>query len=268
MKLMSWRSALAGAFALLAAAPASAGPVTLYSDLGPPNDVYGNSNFSYPIYGIDGSSGGAETIGIFGQGVEFNSGPGGSVTQIDVAAFFGNFFGNTPGLSPEFTVELGTSVNFFQCSEGAGLPGIGEPFGGLCVIPGAIWNANAAGGYDPTRNNQQLTTISGITGIKLKPHTNYLLGVLPENADSNIVLPFNYRGFGFQPPSIVYFNGEWNPNSANLNNPGGLPAPAFAFDILGNPAGVPEPAEWALLMLGFLGVGAMLRLRRKGLIPA
>ncbi len=37
----------------------------------------------------------------------------------------------------------------------------------------------------------------------------------------------------------------------------------MAFSILGDPAGVPEPASWALMMVGFGGIGSLLRARRR-----
>ncbi len=36
-----------------------------------------------------------------------------------------------------------------------------------------------------------------------------------------------------------------------------------AFSILGDAAGVPEPASWALMLLGFGGIGSLLRARRR-----
>ena len=36
------------------------------------------------------------------------------------------------------------------------------------------------------------------------------------------------------------------------------------FQILGSIAGVPEPASWALMLVGFGGLGAALRRSRRG----
>ena len=48
--------------------------------------------------------------------------------------------------------------------------------------------------------------------------------------------------------------------------PGG--SPNIDFYLIGGPADVPEPGAWALMLVGFAGLGAALRQRRRGVAPA
>lgn len=47
-----------------------------------------------------------------------------------------------------------------------------------------------------------------------------------------------------------------------------LDAAAFTAPITTTPGGAPEPASWAMMMLGFAGLGAMLRRRRSATVAA
>ena len=52
-----------------------------------------------------------------------------------------------------------------------------------------------------------------------------------------------------------------------VGGPGGLP-PIAAIDNVSLTGGVPEPAAWALMLVGFGGLGAALRHRRRRLAVA
>jgi hypothetical protein len=49
---------------------------------------------------------------------------------------------------------------------------------------------------------------------------------------------------------------------------GGPQASDLAFTLSGSPAGVPEPASWAMMLLGFFGLGGALRARRRMTLAA
>lgn len=71
-------------------------------------------------------------------------------------------------------------------------------------------------------------------------------GVPPGNGDQSIGLRIRYD-FGSNPVDKIIFGSAGN---------------SFEFDTLAANLGVPEPATWALMILGFGGVGALLRRRR------
>ena len=67
--------------------------------------------------------------------------------------------------------------------------------------------------------------------------------------------------------TAVFWDENDGPSSAGLATPSGTilpgdPAGSESFQILGNTA-VPEPATWAMMLLGLLGVGALQRSRCK-----
>lgn len=72
-------------------------------------------------------------------------------------------------------------------------------------------------------------------------------GVPPGNGDQSLGLRVRYD-FGANPVDKIIFSSSGN---------------SFEFDTLAANLGVPEPQAWALMILGFGGVGAMLRNRRK-----
>ncbi len=72
-------------------------------------------------------------------------------------------------------------------------------------------------------------------------------GVPPGNGDQSLGIRVRYD-FGANPVDKIIFSSGSN---------------SFEFDTLAANLGVPEPTTWALMILGFGGVGAMLRTRRR-----
>jgi len=95
------------------------------------------------------------------------------------------------------------------------------------------------------------TTISGISGVHLGAGIDYVLVVKSSDDGFNL---WNWNSTGAV--------GDFQVNADGYNS-----GPLSAFEIQG--AAVPETGAWVLLILGFGGVGAMLRTRQgKHLLPA
>jgi hypothetical protein len=97
------------------------------------------------------------------------------------------------------------------------------------------WSLSNLPSFGSTNNTVQ--TLGGLSGITVLSGVQYVIDIAPGGSTS--------RGV---------FN-----NAHDFVNPA-------AFDVLGTPitpaAAVPEPALWAMILLGFGGLGAMLRARR------
>ena len=99
-------------------------------------------------------------------------------------------------------------------------------------------------------------------------------------------LVFTYTGPNFQTtggpfPAIIHFDGLSADSIFGARTPGSFAASAvqnvgpLAGSVTYNVgqveipfAAVPEPASWTMMIVGFLGLGASLRLRRRGGLPA
>ena len=66
-------------------------------------------------------------------------------------------------------------------------------------------------------------------------------------------------------PSLIYFNNSLNTSPQNVWVAEDL---SMTYSDAARDGGVPEPSVWAMMLTGFVGLGAMLRRRRLTLTPA
>ena len=158
--------------------------------------------------------------------VSFTSTDNIAVSQIDLAIYYLGHVGTTNAA----TVSLVTNPTGIS----------GDPLGmalGTWSITDLPTGWNGANWYG------NVETINGITGINLKAGNFYYLLV---SAEGNETIGWNFNSTG------TYGTILWGGSLRVDQNP--LPA----FDILGHgPPAVPEPSTWAMLLIGFAGIGFM-----------
>jgi hypothetical protein len=108
------------------------------------------------------------------------------------------------------------------------------------------WHILPASQY--TTSNSALVTVSGISGINLTAGSTYWLGVVAEGDSRN-----------FWNDNSIGVTGLVSVNSADFTGTLG------AFDVRSADVGVPEPASWAMMLIGFGGLGLAARRRRRRL---
>ena len=165
------------------------------------------------------------------------------------------------GVGPCTTTDAGLTFNpgtFTQTTNAAGFAAIGgttNNFGTITLFPD---------GHD--YSGDQLCLMINFTAPA---------GTGTANLTANLLGSLTSAGVGglqisFQNPTVQVSNGSGGFYTLHINDlafSGTLPAGATAFTqdvngyILAGP--VPEPAAWALMLLGFGGIGLAMRFRRK-----
>lgn len=122
----------------------------------------------------------------------------------------------------------------------------------------ALWNFEYS--YDPGINTGTTTTIKikdnlghFFGAFPLAPFDNTSAGTALQNSENIGFFPFNLGAFDPTAPAIYTIDLAMN-SSANL--------PLGSVEIQVDVGAVPEPSTWAMMILGFAGIGFMAYRRR------
>jgi hypothetical protein len=99
-----------------------------------------------------------------------------------------------------------------------------------------------------------------------------LVGINGVGMFSSLVVPASYVSGGLLSDSSTYDNATFaslgvTPGTHEWTWGSGANADSFTLQI-GPASAIPEPSTWAMMLLGFAGLGGYAALRRKGAVPA
>jgi hypothetical protein len=133
-------------------------------------------------------------------------------------------------------------------------------FGGAPTTKLGSWNVSGQGQYG---TNEPITAITGITGIALDAGDRYFVEITSESGidGTSTIDAWNWNNQG---ATGEFYQKEFG----NVINQGSTYT-LGAFAVLGSPVSVPpvpEPSTWAMMILGFCGLGFM-AYRKKSALP-
>jgi hypothetical protein len=200
--------------------------------------------------------------GFCGSGAPCTDNGSNTPTSVDPPVFG---FWSSPG------GEQGTLLIDILVPSNATLPSSFTMSGALSggsTITANLFDANGAAAGTPLWNSGSLQSYLGISGT-------------PNNPIGAYILPSGATGWAVYQASLSNITLTGSPNDAYTLLLGqGLATGSYILAYIGNPAtgnfdatansgaireigGVPEPATWAMMLLGFGGIGVAMRRRRK-----
>lgn len=209
--------------------------------------------------------------GVISDTLYFNNTSGGTVYLPYLFAYDGTISGaNSAGSRATSTLYTygfgGCNANFESCAGGLQLTGGASVSAGLNIT---FWG----GGADQVTNwgDPNLPSSYTLTNNSSGDYRSASLGAVLE-------IPVGYTMFSFRLAQDLDCSGAYTSCDFGHTSQFGFPSlPAglsyssasgvFQINEGTIPSGVPEPTTWAMMIVGFLGVGGALRRRRGGLLP-
>jgi len=163
-----------------------------------------------------------------GTSLAVSSSPGGSLTTFGSGPFEGLYFGGNQG-SATYTFTFNTPIDYFSFHVNAlsTFDGHVETIGNITV--------NAASTPTLAFTNIQFTAFDGST-ITSGPQ---------DNGEFNMVIT-PAAGESFNTISFFHFQ-SGDPNGSIVRD--------LSFEVASGASGVPEPSTWAMMLVGFAGLG-------------
>ena len=230
-KKFEWSVCLLTLALCVSALPAMGG--TLFSDLGPPGDVY-NIGAGWTVSGTG-------TVGT-------------SFTAANMFTVGGS--GNFSLTSFDLGVGYVTGTNTFFASiytDVAGLPGT--------QVGGAYWGNLSS--TQPFGGCCGLVSVTGVSGVTLTGGDSYFLILGPMNLTDTTWEAWNYNNQGATGMDLYATSGCQNGSGGGCSWTSNGVTTIGAFDLLGNPSGGSTPEPSSLLLLGTGLVGAFGVIRRR-----
>lgn len=185
---------------------------------------------------------------------------------VNGAATYDNFTvsGGAWHVTSLFTNDLVSGLNITSANWEI-RSGVSQGNGGTLLFSGSakpVVTATGRNGFGMTELNVAVPVSFDLTS------GTYWLSVQPVSSDAGRSFESNTFGInaiGLHTANQDYFNSSFfGANFTNANNEGVFST--FSSGVIGTvgAGGVPEPSTWALMLVGFGGLGASLRMRRNG----
>jgi hypothetical protein len=206
---MSYKSFLTAVWMLVSATSAPASVV-----------IYSNLSSTVPLYNPNGGPGvlGSPTTS-FTRAMDFNSGVGGSVSQVDLAV---TYLSGLNTVDASIWTDAGGVPDSIVTNASWSNLVVSEPLGGCCG----------------------LVTVSGISGVQLASATDYFMVVGPSSLTGPSDVAWNINNQSLSGLTTISRDGglTWEPGGVGTLS---------AFDVIGSTA-APEPSTLAVcgLILG------------------